>query len=223
MKSLHKPILLVALAFLVTSCFDKRKPNYQYFADTDMYETPAYKTMGEYEIFPNKQSVMEPAENSISRGTEIYPFANDRDGQKAAIDSLKNPLPFTEANVEKGKELYDIYCAICHGPQGDGQGTLAEREKMMGIPGFDDENRDMSEGNIYHIAYYGLNNMGSYATQTTTKERWQIIHYISTLQDKLNGDDEREFVEDTLENSQNFDKEITPLHQERSVALKNKN
>ncbi len=221
MKYIYKSILVIFLAFTATACFNKKKgPNYQYFPD--MYESPSYETYGEYEIFPDGQSALSPAENTIPRGWEVYEYANDRNGQKAAAENLKNPLPFTERNVNKGGQLYDVYCAICHGFGGDGNGPLAEREKFMGIPGFDDPNRDMSEGNIFHVMYYGLNNMGSYAHQTTTKERWQIVHYVQTLKDELNGEDKREFEKDTLLNRDNFDVEINPNHKTR-MALKNQN
>lgn len=208
MKNLYKSILIIALAFGATSCFNKEKPNYQFFADMDMYESPSYETYGEYEIFPGEQSAQDPAENTIPRGWEVYPYPNNNDGKQAATDSLKNPLPYTESNVEKGGHLYDIYCAICHGADGDGSGPLVEREKFLGVPGFADSNRDITEGDIYHVMYYGLNNMGSYAHQTTTKERWQITHYITQLQDELNDNEERAFEEDSLQ--YNFDKEYDP-------------
>lgn len=209
MKRLYHIIPLFALAFIVTSCFNKSRPNYQYFPD--MYEDWAYDTYGEYSIFPDGQSAQTPAEGAISRGWEPFEYEETLADRKLATDSLKNPLPFTEANVANGKEMYDIYCAICHGAKGDGNGPLSEREKIMGIPGFDDQNRNMTEGDIYWVMYYGLNNMGSYASQTTTKERWQIIHYIETLQDKLNGNDPREFEVDKSVNRDHFDPEVTPL------------
>lgn len=221
MKNIYKSILVIFIAFTATACFNKKEaPNYQYFPD--MYESPSYETYGEYEIFQDGQSALEPAENTIPRGSEVYEYPNTFEGKNQASANLKNPLPYTERNVNKGGQLYDIHCAICHGFEGDGKGPLVEREKFLGIPGFDDPNRDMSEGNIYHVMYYGLNNMGSYAAQTTTKERWQIDHYVHALKDKLEGKDAREFVKDTLSNRENFDREINPNH-ETQMVLKNQN
>lgn len=218
MKRIYHIIPVFALAFIVTSCFNKSRPNYQYFPD--MYEDWAYDTYGEYSIFPDNQEAQGPAEGTINRGWEPFEYAENMDGRKAAADSLKNPLSFTEANVENGKKIYDIYCAICHGAQGDGNGPLAAREKIMGIPGFDDPNRNLTEGDIYWVVYYGLNNMGSYASQTTTKERWQLIHYVQTLQDQLNGGDPREFEKDSSVNRDHYDKEIAPKINAQSVSLK---
>lgn len=221
MKRLYHIIPVFALALMVTSCFNKERPNYQYFPD--MYEDWAYDTYGEYSIFPNDQQAMSPVEGTINRGWEGFDYPQTLAGRKAATDSLKNPLPFTERNVQHGKEIYDIYCAICHGAKGDGNGPLAAREKMMGIPAFDDENRNMTEGDIYWVVYYGLNNMGSYAPQTTNKERWQMIHYVQTLQDELKGNEPREFEKDSSLNRDHYDKEISPKINLQSLSLTEKN
>ena len=67
--------------------------------------------------------------------------------------------------MTRAKDLYGIYCGICHGNLGDGQGNLVKREKILGIPRYDDAGRAITEGSIYHTLYYGKNAMGSYANQ----------------------------------------------------------
>ena len=37
---------------------------------------------------------------------------------------MKNPLEVTQKNLDAGKELYTIFCAVCHGDKGDGNGIL---------------------------------------------------------------------------------------------------
>ncbi len=221
MKRVYHIIPVFVLALIVTSCFNKEKPNYQYFPD--MYEDWAYDTYGEYSIFPNNQEAQGPVEGTINRGWDSFDYPETLEGRKDATENLKNPLPFTERNVENGKKLYDIYCAICHGAKGDGKGPLAEREKIMGIPGFDDPNRNMTPGDIYWVVYYGLNNMGSYASQTTTTERWQILHYIETLQDQLNGNETRAFERDSTQNRDHYDTEISPKINQGSLSVIEKN
>lgn len=209
MRSLYKIILVIVLAVTATSCFNKKQPNYQYFPN--MYVSPSYETYGNYEIFPQGKEAMTPAEGTIARGWEVYEYPNTLQGKLDAAKKLKNPLPYTKRNVENGKYLYDIYCAICHGKKGDGKGPLAKRKKIMGIPGYDDPNRDITQGDIYHVMYYGLNNMGEYASQTTTKERWQIAHYVMSLRRELEGKPVKPFVKDTSVNNEHFDPEIDPV------------
>ncbi|MDH3796516.1 MAG: cytochrome c, partial [Flavobacteriaceae bacterium] len=100
--------------------------------------------------------------------------------QLSPLDSLN-----AEVNLAEGKELYDIYCAICHGPKGAGQGTLVKREKILGVPSYADVGRDITVGSTYHVIYYGLNAMGSYAGQLDHKERWQVSEYVMKLKAEL--------------------------------------
>ncbi|PZD78772.1 cytochrome c [Mesonia sp. K7] len=194
MKSLFKIILAVVVSVTVTSCFNKKDRNYQYFPN--MYESVAYEPYGSYdnEYFENTQAAMLPVEGTIARGHSLYSYENSTEGLASAKAGLTNPLPYTEDNVNKGKELYTIYCAICHGDKGDGKGNLAQREKILGVPAYNDPGRAITEGSVYHVTYYGLNTMGSYASQTNEKERWQINHYVMDLKRQLEGAPKREFV-----------------------------
>jgi mono/diheme cytochrome c family protein len=85
--------------------------------------------------------------------------------------------------MAKGKQNFDIYCAICHGATGDGQGTLVKNEKFLGVPNYKD--RDISDGSIYHVIMYGRNMMGSHASQLKEKERWQVVQYVDKLRADL--------------------------------------
>jgi mono/diheme cytochrome c family protein len=125
---------------------------------------------------------------TISRGWMPYEYENTLEGKALATKELKMPLAVNEENLTKGKELFNIYCAICHGNKGDGQGTLVKREKFLGIPSLADKGRNITEGDIYHVMMYGLNSMGSYASQTNEKERWQITMHALDLKSKLNGE-----------------------------------
>ena len=88
-----------------------------------------------------------------------------------------------DTNSKNGKELYGIYCAVCHGNKGDGQGILMKREKFLGIPSYAD--REITPGSIYHVLMYGKNAMGSHASQVNSEERWQIAQHVMELRSKL--------------------------------------
>ncbi|KKK94918.1 hypothetical protein LCGC14_2678010, partial [marine sediment metagenome] len=191
MKNIVQIALMGVVVALASSCQSKGKPNYQYMPN--MYQEVSYEAYGNYDVFPNGMEAMVPAEGSVSRGWMPYEYEDNREGYEAAKANLKNPIPFTEDNVNKGKALFTTYCAVCHGDEGNGKGILAQREKILGIPAYNDEGRAITEGSVYHVTYYGINNMGSYATQTTEKELWQINHYVMILKDKLDGLPERPF------------------------------
>ncbi|MCF4100186.1 cytochrome c [Gillisia sp. M10.2A] len=203
MRSLfQKSIVLVLVAFSATSCFDKGAPNYQYFPD--MYEPVPYEAYGEYDVFVGEQEAKLPVEGTIPRGWMPYDFENSSEGYAQAKAEGKNPLPYTEENLASGQQLYTIYCAVCHGDQGNGKGILVEREKILGVPSYDDAGRAITEGSVYHVMYYGLNSMGSYASQTSIKERWQIDHYVMKLKGALEGAPERAFESEDLTAKENL-------------------
>ncbi len=186
MKNIINIAVVIIIAMSVTSCFDNKNPNYRYMPN--MYTSGGPETNGEYDMLPNEQAALMPVEGTISRGWMPYEYENNMEGKALATTELKNPLEVNDDNLAKGKELYKIYCSICHGNKGDGQGTLVKREKFLGIPSFSDKGRNITEGNIYHTMMYGLNAMGSHASQTSEEDRWQIAMYVLDLKSTLNGE-----------------------------------
>jgi len=174
-------ILIVLSSLLVLSCSNPSKPNYQYFPN--MYESVGYKTYAESKAFNNGIEAQLPVEGSVARGWTPYDFPNTNAGYEAAKASLKSPLDQTDAHRAEGKELYGVYCAVCHGSKGDGQGILMTREKFLGIPSYAD--REINQGSIYHVLMYGKNAMGSHAGQVNATERWQIAQHVMYLRNEL--------------------------------------
>ena len=176
-----KHISLLVLIMSINSCFDPSKPNYQYFPN--MYESVGYKTYQESDAFPNGIQAQLPVEGSVPRGWQPYEYEDSNEGYESAKLNLKSPLVNNEENLKNGKKMYDIYCSVCHGSKGDGQGILMEREKFLGIPSYAD--RDITEGSIYHVLMHGINLMGSHAGQVNEEERWQIAQYVLKLREDL--------------------------------------
>ncbi len=187
MKSLVKIAVLFGLAVSVSSCFNSKSPNYQFFPN--MYQSVGYETYAESDAFDGVnqlkgQTAQEPPQGSIKRGFEIYDYENSTAGYELAKLNLKSPLDsISEKEAAKGKELYGIYCAICHGDQGNGKGKLVEREKFLGVPSYAD--RPITEGSVFHVITYGLNSMGSHANQLSQHERWLVTDYVLQLKSKL--------------------------------------
>ena len=178
-----KYIILVALvvALAVTSCNDKTKPTSRYMPD--MYTSVAYEPYGENTAFANGMDSQKPPSGAIARGQVPYDYPDSTEGYDDAKVNSKSPLTNYTLNSDRGKSLYAIYCVVCHGKKGDGQGDLVKREKFLGIPNYKD--RDLTEGSIYHVIMHGRNLMGSHASQLTGEERWQIVHHVQKLRNEL--------------------------------------
>ena len=177
MKSLYKIVAVVGLSFMATSCFDKAKPNYQFFPD--MYEAVSYETYSEHNVFKGGVEAQVPAKGSIKRGFVPYEIPNTPEGYALAKATLKSPLDSLSINQDKAKELYTVYCAICHGDAGDGKGNLVVKEKFLGVPSYKD--KEITDGSVFHVITYGLNSMGSHANQLSQEERWVVADYVLKL------------------------------------------
>ena len=98
-----------------------------------MYESLAGEAYAESDAFSNGIEAQLPVQGSIPRGWEPYEYEDtNEEGYELAKLELLSPLMTNEYNVSRGKELYQIYCSVCHGDKGDGIGILAEREKFWG-------------------------------------------------------------------------------------------
>jgi mono/diheme cytochrome c family protein len=104
------------------------------------------------------------------------------------------PFPLTADVLNRGQERYTIYCAVCHGPTGAGDGTIVRRgftqppsyitdnSRQFARSGFQVPLRDVPLGYIFEVATHGYGAMADYALQVEPRDRWAIAAYIRTLQ-----------------------------------------
>jgi mono/diheme cytochrome c family protein len=144
-----------------------------------MYEAVSYETYSEHKVFKGGVEAQTPVKGTIKRGFVPYEIPNTPEGYALAKATLKSPLDSNAINQDKAKELYTVYCAICHGDKGDGKGNLVVKEKFLGVPSYKD--REITDGSIFHVVTYGLNSMGSHANQLSQEERWQVADYVLKL------------------------------------------
>ena len=183
MRRILKSLILSAILVVVVSCQKDSRPNYQFMPN--MYESVGYEAYSESAAFNNGVEAQLPVEGTIARGHSLYEIDNTTEGYDFAKANLKSPLDANVVDLKRGKELYDVYCGICHGNKGKGQGKLVKREKILGVPSYDDAGRAITEGSIYHVIFFGKNAMGSHAAQVNETERWQITQYVMELRSKL--------------------------------------
>ena len=104
---------------------------------------------------------------------------------------MSNPIASLNAvELKETERIYLINCGICHGPKLDGNGPLwkdgdgpypAKPATLVG----DAKYEAMPDGQMFYSLTYGKNLMGSYASQLTAKQRWEVITYIKIKQGKI--------------------------------------
>jgi mono/diheme cytochrome c family protein len=94
------------------------------------------------------------------------------------------PFPITKEAMDRGQERYNIYCSVCHGVTGYGDGIVARRGFNKPSPAsyHQDRLRQAPVGHFFDVMTNGWGAMPSYASQIPVEDRWKIIAYIRALQ-----------------------------------------
>jgi mono/diheme cytochrome c family protein len=179
--------ITTAVAGMVSCNKVRRSPGRAYMPD--MAYSRAYETYASTEAL-QKQKInynSMPVAGTIARGdAAAYELQNDSAGYVNS-KNITNPLQTLDAKqfIEAAR-LYLINCGICHGEKLDGNGPLwkdgtgpypaAPRNLLI------DPVATMPEGTMFHSLTYGKGQMGAYASQLSTEQRWMIIHYIKEKQ-----------------------------------------
>ena len=119
-----------------------------------------------------------PPEGTVARNMEPYFYTDFETAGKELI----NPLEKTEGVYLRGQKMYGIYCSVCHGNTGIGDGNVVPKFSLP-VPNLITGNAKMwPDGQIYHIMTVGRASMASYSAQLPPEDRWAVIHYIRKLQ-----------------------------------------
>ncbi|MCB0634445.1 MAG: cytochrome c [Saprospiraceae bacterium] len=126
----------------------------------------------------------------INGDVPFYYGDSEEERTRAIAEIIDNPYPITAKGLATGKELYGYYCGICHGEKADGAGYLVSDQNTNAVypaqPAnlINEEFSAASNGRFYYAIMYGKNVMGSYTDKLSYQERWEVIHYIRSLQAK---------------------------------------
>jgi mono/diheme cytochrome c family protein len=104
-------------------------------------------------------------------------------GQTGTPGSVNEfPFPITEKDLNRGGERFEIYCAMCHGATGYGDGMIVRRGFRRPPSFHDDRLRNETLGHFFDVITNGWGAMPDYAQQIPVEDRWKIIAYIRALQ-----------------------------------------
>jgi mono/diheme cytochrome c family protein len=96
------------------------------------------------------------------------------------------PVKVDAALLERGENRFNIYCAVCHGRTGAGNG-ITTQHGFVGVANFhQDKFRTMAAGEIFNTVTNGKGLMAPYGPQVKPKDRWAIIAWVRVLQRSQN-------------------------------------
>lgn len=104
------------------------------------------------------------------------------------------PIELTEANMRRGQQRFNIYCATCHGLAGDGDGLITRRalELEQGTwvnpVSFHAESvKTQPVGRLFHTITNGVRKMPPLGDLIPPEDRWAILLYFRALQRSRTG------------------------------------
>ncbi len=92
------------------------------------------------------------------------------------------PFSVTERVLERGRQRFDIYCALCHGTTGEADGKIVERGYVRPPSYHIDRLRNAPAGYFFDVMTNGYGAMPDYASEVPVHDRWAIAAYIRVLQ-----------------------------------------
>lgn len=146
-----------------------------------MFDNSKYRPMEPSRFFADGSISRPIPANTVARGQldEDDHFYRGRKGTNL-VETF--PFEITRQTLERGRDRYDIYCSVCHGRTGKGNGMIVQR----GFPQPPDFHiprlQEAPAGHFYDVITHGYGVMYSYASRVEPADRWAIAAYIRALQ-----------------------------------------
>lgn len=147
----------------------------------DMQDQPKYIPLRPSAFFEDGRSARQPVAGTVARGQlrEDTAFYTGKQGE-VPVDSF--PFAITKAELKRGQERFNIFCAPCHGRLGNGLGMIVRRGYRQPPSFHIDRLREAPVGYIYDVITSGFGAMPDYAVQIPSRDRWAIVAYLRALQ-----------------------------------------
>src|SRR5215472_2789221 len=148
----------------------------------DMHDQPRFKTYAMSDFYADLRSERPPVEGTVARG-QLHEDEYFYTGKIGANPGDYMPFNITEADLERGRVRFNIYCAPCHSRLGDGNGMVPSRGYKHPPTYHQDRLRKAPLGYFFDVMTNGFGAMPAYAVQIPdAKDRWRIAAYIRALQ-----------------------------------------
>jgi len=183
----------------------------------DMDYQNKYKAQGENQFFADGRDARPPVAGTVARGTGLQPakvfaadfkraeslnpsFVSGKDAKGAFLAGFPekslsfangklNDYKVSQYTLDVGRGKFQIYCAVCHGQAGDGNGIMKVRSAIEGDAAIvtiaslqTPIIRAYPNGQIYDVIANGKNTMMGYADKLSPEERWAVVAYVRALQ-----------------------------------------
>jgi hypothetical protein len=173
---------LCALALLLPACAQQQGSQ------------PSYRPLQPSDFFPDGRASRPLVPGTVARGqlhvdTALYEGKNE---EGEPVDVF--PFEMTKAVLDRGRQRFDIFCSVCHGLTGHGDGRIVQRgftrppnfmtdlSRAYKLRGQEKKLTEVPLGHVFQVITEGFGAMPEYAAQVPVRDRWAIIGYFKALQ-----------------------------------------
>ncbi|MGH9441734.1 MAG: c-type cytochrome [Thermoanaerobaculia bacterium] len=147
----------------------------------DMFNQPKYKPLQASTFFADGRASRPLPDDTVPYG-ESRPDELLKTGRVNGLVVDEFPFPVTAAILDRGQQRYTIFCSVCHGATGNGNGMVVQRG-FKAPPSFhSDRLRQAPAGHFFEVMTNGFGAMYDYRSRITPEDRWAIAAYIRALQ-----------------------------------------
>ena len=147
----------------------------------DMHDAPRYDPLEASTAFADGSSARMLVEGTVARG-----LLNEDEllhtGKTGGQPSPVFPFTIARADLDRGNERYDVFCAPCHSKTGDGNGMVVQRGFRPPPSFHSDRLRQAPPGHVFDVITNGFGVMPDYRAQIPADDRWRIVAYLKALQ-----------------------------------------
>jgi len=152
-------------------------------ASGQMDTQPRYNPLSASSFFPNGSSALPLVPGTIPYYGTLpanSPVITGMDANGQPYQGF--PLPVTQDLVVQGQQRYTIYCVVCHGTTGKGDGKVISFQFPKPPDLLSDDVSAMPNGHIFLTIENGFGKMFPYGPRVNYTERWAIISYIRAME-----------------------------------------
>ena len=146
-----------------------------------MHDQPRYEPLEASTFFADASASRLPVPGTVARG-QLRDDALMYTGMVGDAPAEEFPFPVDEAVMARGREMFNAYCAPCHGQDGGGEGMVVLRGFTRPPDLAEPRLRESAPGHFFNVITNGFGAMPEHASLVQVRDRWAIIAYIRALQ-----------------------------------------
>jgi mono/diheme cytochrome c family protein len=147
----------------------------------DMHDQPNYSALEPSTFFADGSSSRPPIPGTVARG-HLRDDAVLFTGMNGDAPADAFPFAVDATVMQRGQDMFNAYCAPCHGKTGSGNGMVVQRGYTRPPDLIEPHLREAALGHFFNVITNGFGAMPEHASQIQVRDRWAIIAYIRALQ-----------------------------------------